>query len=96
MNGNVRLMKWVTAGYEAFLGIPFIGGAIVLGFGWAPLGIAFVLHVITLILAHRQGVSAYGNILGLVTSFVAVIPIVGMVMHIITALVLAIDAARQR
>ncbi len=32
MNGNVRTMKWVTAGYEALLGIPLIGAGIVMGF----------------------------------------------------------------
>ncbi|MGG2090324.1 hypothetical protein ABFY59_25505 [Priestia aryabhattai] len=96
MNGNVRTMKWVTAGYEALLGIPLIGGSIVIGFGYTPLVIACVLHIIALILANRRGISAYGNILGIVTSIVSVIPIIGMIMHILTAFVIAIDAARQR
>ncbi|TCN04831.1 hypothetical protein EV581_11737 [Bacillus sp. BK006] len=96
MNENVRTMKWVTAGYEALLGIPLIGGSIVIGFGYTPLVIAFVLHAIALILANRRGISAYGNILGIVTSIVSVIPIIGMIMHILTAFVIAIDAARQR
>ena len=37
MNGNVRTMKWVTAGYEALLGIPLIGAGIVMGFSYTPL-----------------------------------------------------------
>lgn len=95
MNGNVRTMKWVTAGYEALLGIPLIGAGIVMGFSYTPLFIGFILHAITLILANRRGLSAYGNILGIVTSLVAWIPFLGFIMHIITTIVIAIDAARQ-
>lgn len=95
MSGNVRVMKWLTAGYEAFLGIPLIGGAFIMSFSWGPLVFAFFLHAIALFLSHKEGRSAYGNILGMVTSFVGVIPVVGMVMHIITAIVIAFEAAKR-
>ncbi|MCM3733375.1 hypothetical protein M3196_17120 [Fictibacillus nanhaiensis] len=89
-----RLLKWVTGGIEAFLGIPFLGGAIILGSAWAPLQFMFVLHLITLIICVVQKERFYGSVLGLITSVVGYIPILGMIMHIITALVLIVDGAR--
>jgi hypothetical protein len=86
------VLKWLSFAYEGFLGIPIIGGAFILGFGWAPLGIAFILHLVTLIFSIRQGVGKVGSILGLVTSAIGFIPVLGMIMHIITALVLLVSA----
>ncbi|HZG74159.1 MAG TPA: hypothetical protein VEY51_21705 [Chondromyces sp.] len=89
-------LKWITGGMEAVLGIPFIGGAIVLGNAWTPLGIMAVLHVITLLLAIRSGQAKAGSILGIITSMIGWIPFVGMTLHIVTAIVLVVDAARGR
>ncbi|GAB4073169.1 hypothetical protein GCM10028778_07600 [Barrientosiimonas marina] len=88
-----RMMKWVTGGCEAFLGIPIIGGSLVFSTTWGILLVMFILHLITLLLANRGNRSIAGSVLGMVTSFVGVIPILGMLMHIITAIILIIDAA---
>jgi hypothetical protein len=53
----------------------------------------FILHIVTLFIARNEKGNLTGSILGMVTSFVGVIPIVGMIMHIITAIILIIDAA---
>ncbi|OIK16818.1 hypothetical protein BIV60_02030 [Bacillus sp. MUM 116] len=90
-----KVLKWVTGGLEAILGVPFLGGTIVLSLAWTPLGIMLVLHIITLILAKKEGRSVAGSILGIVTSCIAWIPLVGMIMHIITAIVLMVDAAKS-
>lgn len=87
------ILKWITGIFEALLGVPFLGGAFILSMGWTPLFFMFILHLITLIFAHKEGYAKGGSILGLVTSFIGVIPVVGMIMHIITAIVLLIDAA---
>ncbi|SFB27001.1 hypothetical protein SAMN04488072_11281 [Lentibacillus halodurans] len=88
-----RIMKWITGGCEAFLGIPFIGGAFIFSTTWGALFIMFILHMVTLFIARNEKGSIAGNVLGMVTSFIGVIPIIGMIMHIITAIVLLIDAA---
>ncbi|MGG1396774.1 hypothetical protein ABE288_02805 [Bacillus salipaludis] len=90
-----KVLKWVTGGLEALLGIPILGGTIVLSLAWTPLGIMLVLHIITLVLSKKDGGAAMGSILGIVTSCIAWIPIVGMIMHIITAIVLMVDAAKS-
>lgn len=85
-------LLWLTGILEALLGIPFFGGAYVLSTGWAALGVMFVLHAITLFFCVRERAPKVGPILGLITSLIAVIPIVGMIMHWVTAIVLIMSA----
>ncbi|MBN3554486.1 hypothetical protein JYA63_09430 [Fictibacillus nanhaiensis] len=89
-----RLLKIITGGMEAFLGIPFLGGAIILASAWGPLQFMFVFHLITLIICIVQKERFTGSVLGLITSIVGYVPVIGMIMHIVTALVLFFDAAR--
>lgn len=88
-----RILKWVTGGLEAILGIPVMGGMIVMGFYYTPLVIMLALHIITLVLTKRDKGHSVGSILGIVTSCVGWIPFVGMVMHILSAIFLMIGAA---
>lgn len=90
-----RILKWVTGGFEAILGIPLIGGAIVIGSYYSVLPIMLALHIITLVLTKRAGGHSTGSVLGIVTSCVAWIPFVGMVMHILTAIFLMIGGATK-
>ncbi|MFC4306068.1 hypothetical protein [Cohnella boryungensis] len=94
MTGS-KIMKWVTGAFEAILGIPVFGGLIIMGTYYTPLLIMFILHIITLVLSAKNNETKYGSILGIVTSVVAWIPIVGMIMHIITAVMLMVSAAKK-
>lgn len=89
-----KVLKWVTGGLEALLGIPILGATIVIGFLWIPLGVMLILHIITLVLTSKEEGSITGSVLGIVTSCIAWIPFIGMVMHIISAIFLMIDAAK--
>ena len=89
-----KILKWVTGGLEALLGIPILGAGIVIGFLWIPLGIMLALHIVTLVLTKKDGGTTTGSILGIVTSCIAWIPFVGMIMHILSAIFLMIDAAK--
>ena len=90
-----KILKWVSGGLEALMGIPVLGGTIVLSLAWTPLFIALALHIVTLIFSAKEGTNKHGSILGIVTSCVAWIPFVGMVMHIISAVLLMVDAAKK-
>jgi hypothetical protein len=90
-----KILKWVTGGLEALLGVPILGATIVISMLWTPLAVMFVLHIITLILAKKEGIPGAGSIIGIITSCVAWIPFVGMAMHIITAIILLIEAAKS-
>ncbi|MBH9967954.1 hypothetical protein [[Bacillus] enclensis] len=89
-----RILKWTTGAFEAVLGVPLLGAAIIIGFLWIPLAIMLVLHIVTLLLTIKDGGSPTGSILGIVTSCIAWIPFVGITMHIITAIFLMINAAK--
>ena len=89
------LLKWVTGGFEILLGIPFIGAMIIIFSGWSALGIMLVLHIVTLVFSIRENERSHGSILGIITSVVGFVPFVGMVMHIITGIVLLVDAFRS-
>jgi hypothetical protein len=92
---TVKTLKWVSGGIEAILGIPIIGGSIVIGLGWTPLWVMLIFHIVVVVLSKKVGVKAHGNILGIVTSAIGWIPIVGMFMHILSAVFILIDAARK-
>jgi hypothetical protein len=99
MSSLGKLFKWGTFAYEAFLALPFIGGAFVVANGWLPLGVAFLLHAVAVIILLRERGPFIGNIVGIVTSVVAIIPFVGWIMHAITAIILLLEgifASRQR
>ncbi|PGR78097.1 hypothetical protein COC43_10145 [Bacillus thuringiensis] len=95
MKDTVKLLKWVTGALEALLGIPVLGGTIVVSLLWLPLLFMLVLHIVTLILAKKVNMSANGNVLGIVTSCLAWIPFVGMILHILSAIFIMMDAARK-
>jgi len=92
---TVKTLKWISGGLEALLGIPIIGGSIVIGFAWTPLLIMLVFHIVVLVFSNKVGVKANGNILGIVTSAIGWIPIVGMIMHILSAIFILVDAASK-
>ncbi|TKC14354.1 hypothetical protein [Robertmurraya kyonggiensis] len=88
------ILKWVSGGLEALLGIPVLGGTIVLGLAWTPLIIMAILHIVTIVFSAKENENKHGSILGLVTSLIAWIPFVGMILHIISAIILMVDAAK--
>lgn len=91
MSPTGKLFKWGTFAYEAFLALPFIGGAFVVANAWVPLGVAFLLHAVAVIILLRERGPVIGNAVGIVTSVVALIPFVGWIMHAITAVILLIE-----
>ena len=92
---TVKTLKWISGGIEAILGIPILGGSIVLGLGWTPLWVMLIFHIVVVLLSKKVGVKAHGNILGIITSAIGWIPIVGMFMHMLSAVFILIDAARK-
>jgi len=88
---NARALILVTGILEGVLGIPVLGGLIVMGLAYIPLFVMFILHIITLVFALKESKDVHGSIVGIVTSAIAWIPFVGMIMHIITAILLLVS-----
>ena len=94
MKTSVALL-WITGLAQAFLAIPLIGGAFVISTSYSVLGVMFVLHAITLFFCFREYSPKSGSILGLITSTLAWIPLIGWALHLLTAIVLLISAMTQ-
>ena len=92
----VRILKIVNGGIETLLGIPVLGGAIVIGLLWTPLFLMMVLHIVTLVFAIKANKSKAAPILGIVSSAIAWIPFVGMIMHILTAIFNLIEGIKNK
>lgn len=91
-----KSLKWVTGLLELFLAIPLLGGSIVISSAYVALGVMLVLHIVTFVVASNHGGAKAGSILGIITSCLAWIPFVGWILHLLTAIFLMVDAARNR
>jgi len=90
---SLRTLKWVSGGLEAMLGIPLLGGLIVIGTGYNALWLMLAFHIVVVVLTARAGRVSKGNIVGIVASTVGVIPVVGMLLHMAAAITILLDAA---
>ena len=90
-----RSFKLASAIGETILGIPVLGGSIVLGLAWIPLFIMLALHIITLVFSVKENSDKYGSIVGIVTSSLGWIPFLGMVMHIASAILLWVSFSKK-
>ncbi|BGE81789.1 hypothetical protein [Staphylococcus petrasii] len=71
---------------EFFYGIPFLGGSVILSFGWHPLLLNAFLYLIVgiVLLVDSQNAikpMAVIPLIGIIGSFIAFIPVVGMFTH---------------
>ena len=90
-----KILKWVTGAMEVFLGIPFVGGMIVISFMYLPLMVMLILHIVTLVYCSQENLDKAPSTLGIITSCIAWIPFVGMIMHILTAVFLLVSVSRE-
>lgn len=71
---------------EFFYGIPFLGAAFILNFGWQPLTFNALLYLILaiILLVNRQNAIrpiVVIPLIGLAGSFLAIIPFLGILIH---------------
>lgn len=89
----VRNLKWLGAAFEAFLGIPAIGGLFIISMGYTPLGFMLVFHIVLLVVSlSRLKRISVGALVGITASVLGFIPFLGMMLHWVAAIALAIDA----
>lgn len=97
MNKNVSVWaKGIAGGYEALLAVPILGGSIVMLSGWQALSLAFTLHFVVLIISFLSKTSPVPSIIGLITSVLAYVPVLGWLLHTITAIFYIVSAVKDR
>ena len=55
----VRNLKWLGAAFEAFLGIPALGGLFIISMGYTPLGFMLVCVMVSQLLLYRLSDGSY-------------------------------------
>ncbi|MDM5234951.1 hypothetical protein QUF83_01550 [Bacillus cereus] len=92
MKAFVKALKW-TAGISHLLLIPcYLLQGLVNLYG-IPFLIVITLHIITIVLAKKEGMKAYANYIGILSILIASFPYIQIAIHIIAAIFLLLDAA---
>jgi hypothetical protein len=92
----VRLYKMFLGIVELFFAIPILGGTIILAHAWAPLGVLIMLHVVGLVVSFGTGKSKSGHVFGIIGNMLAIIPVVGMILHLFIGIVNLYQGVRNR
>ncbi|WP_018661606.1 hypothetical protein [Heyndrickxia acidiproducens] len=95
MASLTRIYKILLGLTELFFGIPFLGGIIIFSNLWAPLGGLFLLHLVGLVLAIVGGKAKWGHVFGMAGNVLAIIPGVGMILHILIGIVIFAQGLRN-
>lgn len=95
LSKSSRILKWVGGGIECLLGFPFLGGTLIIGLAWIPLIIMLAFHIVGLVIAVKANNKKTGHILGIIANSVGFIPFVGMIMHILTAIFIMMEAHQE-
>ena len=84
----MKEIKIIAAVIEVVFAIPILGGSIIMGFLYFPLIVALALHILNFLLCKKEGSKTLGSGLGVFTSIIGIIPVLGWTMHLITSIVL--------
>lgn len=77
--------------YEFYLAIPIIGGLTALSTGLGTVTVAFVIHIIVLILRFATGHSKAVPITAIILTCLTFIPFLAWILHVVIALMYFID-----
>jgi len=93
---DVKSLKMVAAIVETILALPFIGGLIVIGTAWLTLVIVLALHIAILAVTSSNKSKKTAPIIGIITNALAWIPVVGWLLHLVTAILYWVDIAGKK
>lgn len=96
MISNTKTYKIAVSCFELILGIPLIGGTIILANRWTPLMILLGVHILGLVISLKTNKSINGHIVGILGNMIGVIPFVGMFMHLCTGILLLLEGIRDK
>ncbi|MGE1214497.1 hypothetical protein [Bacillus toyonensis] len=92
MKTYIQALKWTTGIYHLLL-LPcyYLFQSLVNLYG-IPLLLLIVLHITTFLLAKKVGMNTYPHYIGIIVTLVAFFPYIAIVLHIIAAIFLLLDA----
>ncbi|MFB6729447.1 hypothetical protein ACIG6B_02940 [Bacillus mobilis] len=92
MKTYIQALKWTTGIYHLLL-LPcyYLFPSLVNLYGM-PLLLLIALHITTILLAKKGGINTYPHYIGIIVTLVAFFPYIDIVLHIIAAFFLLLDA----
>ncbi|MDI6678009.1 hypothetical protein QMA02_19390 [Bacillus wiedmannii] len=93
MKAFIKALKWTT-GISHLILIPcyYLTSGLVDLYGIPPLTV-ITLHIITILLAKKEDMNTYAHFIGIIVTLVAFFPYIDIVLHMIAAVFLLLDAA---
>ena len=93
MNVFIKVLKWTT-GISHLILIPcsYLTPGLFDLYGIPPLTV-ITLHIITILLAKKEDMNTYPHYIGIIVTLVAFFPHIDIVLHMIAAIFLLLDAA---
>ncbi len=88
----VKALKWTTGIFHLLIIPCYLLQGLIYLYG-IPLLAIITLHIITILLAKKAGMKTYANYIGILTALVAFFPYIEIVLHIIAAIFLLLDAS---
>lgn len=92
MKSVVKTLKCTTGIFHLLLIPCYLLQGLIYLYDWLPLLVIITLHIITILLAKKEGMKTYANYIGILTTLVAFFPYIAIVLHIITATFIFLDA----
>ncbi len=89
----IQALKWITGIYHLLLIPCYYVFPSLVNLDGLPLLLLIVLHITTILLAKKSGMNTYAHYIGIIVTLVAFFPYIVIVLHIIAAIFLLLDAA---
>lgn len=93
MKTYIQALKWTTGIYHLLLLPCYYIFPSLVNLDGIPLLLLIVLHITTILLAKKSGMNTYAHFIGIIVTLVAFFPYIDVVLHIIAAVFLLLDAA---
>ncbi|EMI9087744.1 MULTISPECIES: hypothetical protein [Bacillus] len=92
MKAFIKALKWTT-GISHLILIPcyYLTPGLVDLYGIPPFTV-ITLHIITILLAKKEDMNTYAHFIGIIVTLVAFFPYIDIVLHMIAAIFLLLDA----
>ncbi|MFP3376557.1 hypothetical protein SB767_08960 [Bacillus sp. SIMBA_069] len=92
MKTYIQVLKWTTGIYHLLLLPCYYIFPSLVNLDGIPLLLLIALHITTILLAKKAGMNTYAHYIGIIVTLVAFFPYIVIVLHIIAAIFLLLDA----
>ncbi|MEF7656592.1 hypothetical protein [Bacillus thuringiensis] len=93
MKTYIQALKWTTGIYHLLLLPCYYVFPSLVNLHGIPLLLLIALHITTILLSKKASMNTYAHYIGIIVTLVAFFPYIDVVLHMIAAIFLLLDAA---